>query len=72
MKSDTISAVLNKYAKDVQSSNPNISKQDAMKKAEEIYANSFNEQAIENLKRTPNRSAMKAENLRILKENGKI
>ena len=42
MKSDTISAVLNKYAKDVQSSNPNISKQDAMKKAEEIYKGAKN------------------------------
>lgn len=71
MKSDTIESIIEKFKLDATDLGIN-DKVAAQKYAEQQYANSFNDTAIEILKRTPNIASMKPKNLKILEDTGRI
>ena len=71
MKSDTIESIIEKFKLDAKAKG--IKDPAAIQAyAEQQYASSFNDTAIEILKRTPNIASMKPKNLKILEDTGRI
>ena len=71
MKSDTIESILEKFKLDA--TDLGITDEVAAQAyAEQQYVNSFNDTAIEILKRTPDIASMKPKNLKILENTGRI